>query len=82
MTDEEKANKRCSELLRSDAGYNGISYQEFWQDGYKTGQTERVTETEDDAMITRKISDGIKANWVLYFDTWEKCELWCNRHNL
>lgn len=43
MTDEELkelANLECAKLLKSEKGYNGLSYQEFWAEGMKYGLEE------------------------------------------
>lgn len=40
MTDEEiksLAETECKKLLKSEKGYNGISFQEFWEEGAKWG---------------------------------------------
>ena len=44
MTDEELkelAKLECAKLLKSEKGYNGLSYQEFWAEGVKYGRKEK-----------------------------------------
>lgn len=44
MTDEELkelAKLECAKLLKSEKGYNGLSYQEFWAEGVKYGWKEK-----------------------------------------
>ena len=43
MTDEklkELAKMECAKLLKSEKGYNGLSFQEFWAEGMKYGLAE------------------------------------------
>lgn len=43
MTDEELkelAKLECTKLLKSEKGYSGLSFQEFWEEGYKKGLAE------------------------------------------
>lgn len=43
MTDEELkelAKLECTKLLKSKKGYNGLSFQEFWEEGMKYGLAE------------------------------------------
>lgn len=43
MTDEELkelAKLECAKLLKSEKGYNGLSFQEFWEEGMKYGLAE------------------------------------------
>lgn len=43
MTDEELkelAKLECAKLLKSEKGYSGLSFQEFWAEGYKKGLAE------------------------------------------
>lgn len=69
MTDGELievAHIECSKLLKSEKGYNGISFPEFWAEGYKKGfdegykkATERAYERQQDLTDTY-IKDGEK----------------------
>ena len=50
MTDEELkelAKLECAKLLKSEKGYNGLSFQEFWAEGYKKGLAELEKENAE-----------------------------------
>ena len=55
MTDKEikKLSKiECKKLLHSDKGYNGISFQDFWEEGVKFGIASAKTENEKLTKLT------------------------------
>lgn len=61
MTDEEieKYGKiECKKLLSSEKGYNGISFQEFWEEGAKWGIAEGRKEV--DLELIHIINDIVK----------------------
>ena len=37
---KELAKLECAKLLKSEKGYSGLSFQEFWEEGYKKGLAE------------------------------------------
>ena len=50
MTDEELkelAKLECKKLLKSEKGYNGLSFQEFWEEGMKYGLAEGKPQWHD-----------------------------------
>lgn len=89
MTNEEikKLSKiECKKLLQSDKGYNGMSFQDFWEEGVKFGIDTAKTENEKLTKLTlslirwksekneKKYEEEIQ-NLVKYFEEIGKIEL-------
>ena len=63
MADEELkelAKLECAKLLKSEKGYNGLSYQEFWEEGMKYGLAEGRLENFNLASIAKKQRDDAR----------------------
>lgn len=61
MTDAElieMAHIECDKLLKSEKGYNGISFTEFWAEGYKKGLAEGQPKWHDLRKDPKDLPDG------------------------
>ena len=93
MTDEELkelAKLECAKLLKSEKGYNGLSYQEFWAEGVKYGLAEGKPKWHDLRKDPNDLPtlDGMYwtySEWGYYdihkwdYQLWKECKIiaWC-----